>query len=86
VGDSDWLCGDRPTQADITVAVAWRFTHYSAPAWSPTATTRASPPWRPMPRPCRPLLPPTIHKLKAPMIGRITGRLAEKNPRRSWST
>lgn len=31
VGDSDWLCGDRPTQADITVAVAWRFTHYSAP-------------------------------------------------------
>ncbi|WP_079435259.1 glutathione S-transferase family protein [Zoogloea sp. LCSB751] len=31
VGDADWLCGARPTQADISVAVAWRFTHYSAP-------------------------------------------------------
>lgn len=31
VGKGDWLCGERPTQADITVAVAWRFTHYSAP-------------------------------------------------------
>lgn len=31
VGDGDWLCGAHPTQADITVAVAWRFTHYSAP-------------------------------------------------------
>lgn len=31
VGQDDWLCGDRPTQADITVAVAWRFTHHTAP-------------------------------------------------------
>lgn len=31
VGTSDWLCGDYPTQADITVAVAWRFTHFIAP-------------------------------------------------------
>ena len=31
VGEGDWLCGDRPTQADITVAVAWRFTHFVAP-------------------------------------------------------
>lgn len=31
VGDADWLCGDAPTQADITVAVAWRFTHHSSP-------------------------------------------------------
>lgn len=31
MGDADWLCGDRPSQADITVAVAWRFTRFSAP-------------------------------------------------------
>jgi len=31
VGDADWLCGATPTQADITVAVAWRFTRFSAP-------------------------------------------------------
>lgn len=31
VGDADWLCGARPTQADITVAVAWRFTRFTAP-------------------------------------------------------
>lgn len=31
IGSDDWLCGDRPTQADITVAVAWRFTHHTAP-------------------------------------------------------
>ncbi len=30
-GDADWLCGATPTQADITVAVAWRFTRFSAP-------------------------------------------------------
>ncbi|RDU97944.1 glutathione S-transferase family protein [Trinickia dinghuensis] len=27
----DWLCGDRITQADITVAVAWRFTQHILP-------------------------------------------------------
>ncbi len=31
LGDSEWLCGERVTQADITVAVAWRFTHFTAP-------------------------------------------------------
>lgn len=31
IGDTDWLCGAAPTQADITVAVAWRFTRFSAP-------------------------------------------------------
>jgi len=30
-GDADWLCGAGPTQADITVAVAWRFTRFTAP-------------------------------------------------------
>lgn len=30
-GDADWLCGSTPTQADITVAVAWRFIHATAP-------------------------------------------------------
>ena len=29
--EGDWLCGDAPTQADITVAVAWRFIHATAP-------------------------------------------------------
>lgn len=31
VGDTDWLCGAKPTQADITVAVAWRFTRFTLP-------------------------------------------------------
>ena len=31
VGQDDWLCGDHPTQADITVAVAWRFTRHTSP-------------------------------------------------------
>lgn len=31
VGQEDWLCGDHPTQADITVAVAWRFTRHTSP-------------------------------------------------------
>lgn len=31
VGDADWLCGAAPTQADITVAVAWRFTRFTLP-------------------------------------------------------
>lgn len=29
--EDDWLCGDSLCQADITVAVAWRFTHFTAP-------------------------------------------------------
>ena len=29
-GDADWLCGSTPTQADVTVAVAWRFIHATA--------------------------------------------------------
>ena len=29
--EGDWLCGDAPTQADVTVAVAWRFIHATAP-------------------------------------------------------
>ena len=31
IGASPWLCGERLTQADITVAVAWRFTHHILP-------------------------------------------------------
>lgn len=31
-GGGEWLCADRITQADITAAVAWRFTHYMLPA------------------------------------------------------
>lgn len=31
VAAGQWLCGERLTQADITVAVAWRFTHYMLP-------------------------------------------------------
>jgi glutathione S-transferase len=31
LGAAAWLCGDRLTQADITVAVAWRFTQHMAP-------------------------------------------------------
>ncbi len=31
VGDTAWLCGSRPTQADVTVAVAWRFTRATSP-------------------------------------------------------
>jgi glutathione S-transferase len=30
-GAGAWLCGERLTQADITVAVAWRFTQYALP-------------------------------------------------------
>jgi glutathione S-transferase len=66
VGDSDWLCGDRPTQADITVAVAWRFTHATAPGLVADSDYPTSPPCRPRPRPCRPSWPPTIHNLKHP--------------------
>ena len=29
--EGDWLCGDALTQADVTVAVAWRFVHATAP-------------------------------------------------------
>ena len=35
VGEADWLCGSQPTQADITVAVAWRFTRHTAPGLLP---------------------------------------------------
>lgn len=31
LGAGPWLCGDRLTQPDITVAVAWRFTQHMAP-------------------------------------------------------
>ena len=31
VGAGQWLCGERLTQADITVAVAWRFTQHMLP-------------------------------------------------------
>jgi glutathione S-transferase len=32
IGDPDaWLIGDRPMQADVTAAVAWRFTHFAQP-------------------------------------------------------
>jgi len=31
-GGGDWLCAGRITQADITAAVAWRFTHHMLPA------------------------------------------------------
>lgn len=31
VGASQWLCGDRLMQPDITVAVAWRFTQFILP-------------------------------------------------------
>lgn len=30
-GEGDWLCGDVISQADVTVAVAWRFVHATAP-------------------------------------------------------
>jgi glutathione S-transferase len=30
-GDSDWLCGDDLTQADVSTAVAWRFTQSKLP-------------------------------------------------------
>lgn len=29
--EGDWLCGDVISQADVTVAVAWRFVHATAP-------------------------------------------------------
>lgn len=29
--EGDWMCGDAITQADVTVAVAWRFVHATAP-------------------------------------------------------
>jgi glutathione S-transferase len=31
VGAGQWLCGERLTQADITVAVVWRFTQHMLP-------------------------------------------------------
>ena len=31
LGEDEWLCGDELTQADISVAIAWRFAVYSAP-------------------------------------------------------
>jgi glutathione S-transferase len=31
IGDDDWLVGDRPLQADVAAAVAWRFTHFALP-------------------------------------------------------
>lgn len=30
--DSDWLCGEQITQADVSTAVAWRFVEHAAPA------------------------------------------------------
>ncbi|HQV16597.1 MAG TPA: glutathione S-transferase C-terminal domain-containing protein, partial [Denitromonas sp.] len=30
-GDTAWLCGDNVTQADVSTAVAWRFTQSKLP-------------------------------------------------------
>jgi glutathione S-transferase len=36
-----WLFGQQPTQADITIAVAWRFINHAAPAIAAAATRPA---------------------------------------------
>jgi glutathione S-transferase len=40
-GHADWLVGDRPLQADVTIAVAWRFTQDLVPGRIEPAAHRA---------------------------------------------
>ena len=68
-----------PTQADITVAVAWRFTHHTGPGLVDDSDYPTSPA-SPAQAEGLPAFRAVFHRTKAPMIGRITGRLAENPP------